>query len=116
MAAAVAALEAARLRLVVAGELEAIDRPAYRRSGGDQRGNATDRRRRKLWLVDTFGDGAFVACRYCWTTLEYSSLTVDRIVPGHQGGRYIRSNIQPSCSPCAVRQGNAITNEKRYGS
>lgn len=108
MAAAVAALEAARLRLVVAGELEAIDRPTYRRPGGDQRGNVTDRKRRKLWLIDTFGDGAFVACRYCWITLEYSTLTVDRIVPGRDGGRYIRGNIQASCGGCANRQGAEI--------
>lgn len=93
-----------------AAELEAIERERPARDGGDQRGNTTDRKRRKLWIIDTFGDGAFVACRYCWITLEYSTLTVDRMVPGCRGGRYIRGNIQPSCSMCAHRQGAKITN------
>ena len=93
-------------------EIEAIERVSVRRSGGDQRGNATDRRRRKLWLIDTFGDGEYVACRFCWATIDYAGLCVDRIVPGHMGGKYVRNNIQPSCSPCQHRQGADITNAR----
>ena len=96
-------------------EIEAIERGPYRRPGGDQRGNSTDRKRRKLWLIDTYGDGDFVACRLCWTTVDYSGLCVDRIVPGHMGGKYVRNNIRPSCAPCQHSQGAAITCEKRWG-
>jgi 5-methylcytosine-specific restriction endonuclease McrA len=117
MARAVAALEAARAAGVELVEDGAFDwRPSERtrprRPEGDLRGSTTDRKRRKLWLIDTFGDGEFVACRYCWITMQYPQLTVDRIVPGHRGGRYIRSNIQPSCSLCAARQGAEIVNAK----
>lgn len=93
-------------------ELEAIERERPARPGGDQRGNTTDRKRRKLWVIDTFGDGTFVACRMCWITVDYAGLCIDRIVPGHLGGKYVRSNIQPSCSPCQHRQGAEIANAR----
>jgi len=93
-------------------EIEAIERVSVRRPGGDQRGNATDRKRRKLWLIDTFGDGQLVACRFCWTTVDYAGLCVDRIVPGRLGGKYVRNNIQPSCSLCQHRQGAQVTNAR----
>ena len=32
-------------------------------------------------------------------------LTVDRIVPGCQGGRYVRTNIRPACGPCNSETG-----------
>ena len=75
------------------------------RPGGDDRGNAHDRRRRKAWLLEAFGDGTLVACRHCWTSCDYAEVTADRIVPGHAGGRYIRSNLRPSCLRCAHSQG-----------
>lgn len=95
-----------------AAELEVIERVRPARHGGDQRGNVTDRRRRKLWLIDTFGDGTFVACRFCWTTVDYAGLCADCIVPGHLGGKYVYKNIQPSCSPCQHRQGAEIANAR----
>lgn len=95
-----------------AAEIEIIERIRPRRTEGDRRGNVTDRKRRKLWLIDTFGDGMLVACRFCWTTVDYAGLCVDRIVPGHLGGKYVRDNIQPSCSLCQARQGAQITNAR----
>lgn len=71
--------------------------PRGERTNGDCRGSAEDRRRRKQWLLDTFGDGETCACVHCGGTLDFESLTVDRIVPGNLGGRYTRDNIQPSC-------------------
>ena len=81
-----------------------------RRRGGDQRGSATNRRRRKLWLLATFGDGERCPCSHCGAELVFATLTADRIVPGAQGGRYVRANIRPSCAPCANRQGADMTN------
>lgn len=94
-------------------ELDAeVPREPYRRPGGDARGNAQDRRRRKIWLLATFGDGEKCPCAHCGAELDYDTVTVDRIVPGHEGGRYVRGNIQPSCRPCANRQGADMTNNR----
>ena len=83
-----------------------------KRRGGDTRGNTTNRRRRKLWLLATFGDGEHCSCTHCGAQLDFATLTADRIVPGCQGGRYVRGNIRPSCAPCANRQGADITNDR----
>lgn len=34
-------------------------------------------------------------------------LTVDRIIPGCQGGRYTRNNIRPACGPCNSETGGS---------
>jgi hypothetical protein len=81
---------------------------SYVRRGGDDRGSALDRRRRKQWILDAYGDGAHVACRHCWCVLTFDTLTVDRIVAGRDGGRYVRGNIQASCAHCANVQGGRI--------
>jgi hypothetical protein len=83
-----------------------------KRHGGDTRGNTTNRRRRKLWLLATFGDGERCSCSHCGIELVAATLTTDRVIPGHQGGRYVRGNIRPSCAPCAHRQGADMTNGK----
>lgn len=76
--------------------------PRGLRVNGDCRGKAQDRRRRKQWLLDTFGDGETAPCVHCQGTLDFDSLTVDRIIPGAEGGRYTRDNIQPACLGCNV--------------
>ncbi|GAA4680285.1 HNH endonuclease signature motif containing protein [Nocardioides nanhaiensis] len=86
----------------------------------NERGSAEDRRRRRAWLVATYradvdvmpvwGDGYVrvargtgePACRCfrCGDLLTVATVTVDRIVPGCQGGTYRRTNIRPACSKC----------------
>jgi 5-methylcytosine-specific restriction endonuclease McrA len=105
-------------------------------SNGNSSGNAEDRRRRRAWLVETYradvdvydgiprwdrpiqdrfgvltvplGEG-LPACRCfrCGKLLTLETLTVDRIIPGCQGGTYRRNNIRPECSDCASRRGGA---------
>ena len=70
---------------------------AKRRPGGEKRGNCYDRRRRKLWMLETFGDGATAPCTHCLELLTPDTIEADRIVPG---GSYRRDNIQPSCRRC----------------
>lgn len=97
------------------------------------RGNTTDRRHRKQYLMDTyradvdlcghcvinahgvpFGTG-IPACRCyrCGTLLTLETMTVDRIVPGCKGGTYRRTNIRPSCSDCANKQGGELSAQVR---
>lgn len=68
-------------------------------SNSNARGNTTDRERRKAWLMkhwacDTPG---YVRCYRCGCLLDWHSITIDRVVPGSQGGRYTRNNIRPAC-------------------
>lgn len=72
----------------------------------DKRGSSADRRARKIWMIDTFGDGTFVACVHCGATLTHETLQADRIVPG---GSYRRSNIQPSCAKDNNARSNDVT-------
>lgn len=79
-------------------------------SNGNSRGGATQRRRRKRWLLTEFGNGTTAPCAFgCGATLTMETMTVDRYpVPGCQGGRYVRGNIRPACMSCNSRHGGAV--------
>lgn len=108
-------------------------------TNGNARGGSDDRRRRREWLVQTFradydviqiedqfrtgefvtipvevNGGGLPACRCyrCGKLLTADTLTVDRIVPGCQGGTYARNNIRPACGTCNSSTG-ATTRRKR---
>lgn len=72
------------------------------------RGSSYTRARRRAYLLRVFesnvGPGT---CRYyrCGQVLTDETLTVDRIVPGCKGGRYVRSNIRPACARCNSETG-----------
>lgn len=76
-------------------------------SNSNVRGNTTDRRRRKNWLLAEFGDGTVASCAFgCGTELNFYTMTVDRYpVPGYDGGRYVRGNIRPACAECNTDDG-----------
>lgn len=76
------------------------------RSNGNAAGSAKDRRARRQWLLDEFGDGERALCAVCeqvW--VDFKSLFVGRIVPGHKGGTYRRGNIRPECRGCSCTEG-----------
>jgi hypothetical protein len=73
------------------------------RDGGERRGNARDRRARKVWLLATFGDGQSCPCVHCRRPLTYSTVEADRIIPG---GSYRRDNVQPACRRCNSQRSN----------
>lgn len=79
----------------------------------NDRGNTIDRLRRRVWLVDTFGDGEEVKCHFCPEILTVDTVTADRIIPGCDGGRYVRGNIRPSCLPCASKTGGQLGVERK---
>lgn len=86
--------------------MSATDTVKARSSGGpDRRGSVVDRRRRKRWLLDTYGDGQRCPCWQCGATLTRSTITVDRIIPQAQGGTYARDNIRPACLTCNCKRG-----------
>jgi hypothetical protein len=73
------------------------------RAGGDKRGSNADRARRKLWMLETWGDGVKCPCVHCDAMVDYSTVEADRIVPG---GSYRRDNIQPACRMCNLDRSN----------
>ena len=68
----------------------------------DGRGSTRNRRARKRWLLEFFGDGTTVPCYWnCGRQLTAETLEVDRWpLCGHAGGSYRRDNIVPACSDC----------------
>lgn len=58
------------------------------------------------WLVKSYQadvdvDGMPAArCYRCGVLLTVLTITVDRIIPGCQGGTYRRNNIRPACATC----------------
>lgn len=113
-------------------------RPVARRgtTNGNARGGSDERRRRRVWLVETYRanvdlvliqlpygpvavevdkgtEGAEPACRCyrCGVLMTEATLTVDRIKPGCHGGTYARSNIRPACGTCNSSTG-ATTRRK----
>ena len=85
------------------------------------------RRDLRAWLMDAFraevdlkhpfgggfpaevprgqGDPACRCCR-CRRLLDLNTMTIDRIIPGAYGGRYVRHNIQPACKSCNSSMGS----------
>jgi 5-methylcytosine-specific restriction endonuclease McrA len=87
-------------------------RGTQHRREGDLRGNSTDRHRRKVFLLNKFGDGTRVRCHRCRLWLTYDELTVDRWpILARDGGRYTRNNIRPACSPCNSETGGMAATE-----
>lgn len=76
----------------------------YRAHGdgtADRRGNPTDRRNRKIFLLSARagfgGDGASVPCFYCGTPLTFETVQADRVIAD---GSYRRDNIRPADQVC----------------
>lgn len=92
------------------------------------RGSSYTRRVRREWLVATYradvdveyyGDlvvkvvplgTGWPACRCyrCGQLLTVDTVTVDRIIPGCQGGTYRRNNIRPACLTCNSQTGAVV--------
>lgn len=82
----------------------------------NDRGNTADRAARRAYLLATFGDGATAPCWRCEVVLTDETITVDRIVPGAEGGTYRRDNIRPACAPCNSLTGATLGVARKRGS
>lgn len=100
-------------------------------TNGNARGSAEDRRKRRAWIMGAWASDrpGFVRCYRCGALLYNADadagpfehawqqyvvlsgkahpLTIDRIVPGCQGGTYRRNNIRPACGACNSETGGA---------
>lgn len=78
-------------------------------SNSNSRGSAKDRRIRKQWLLDFFGDGTHAKCSFCPTLVDFDTISVDRYpIPGCEGGTYKRGNIRPACESCNSSDGGKL--------
>lgn len=80
------------------------------------RGSSKDRRARKLWLLEEFGDGTTAPCSFegCPEVLTFDTITVDRFpISGVDGGRYIRGNIRPACGFHNSQDGARIAQQRK---
>jgi hypothetical protein len=68
---------------------------------------------RKQWLLEEYGDGKEAPCHFCGDRLTFDTVTVDRIIPGCEGGGYVRGNIRPACGSCNSADGARIGMERR---
>ena len=92
-------------------------RPARRGSSNQNaRGNSSDRAARRRYLVRVYesdrGSGT-CRCYRCGDVLTDKTVTVDRIVPGCRGGKYVRNNIRPACGDCNSETGGGLRRTKR---
>ena len=71
-------------------------------SNSNARGSSSDRRARRAYLLATYASDVpgFCRCYRCGVLLGVEAITIDRIVPGALGGRYVRENIRPACAFC----------------
>lgn len=87
-----------------------VSRPARGTTNRNARGNSADRARRRAYLVKAYesnkGPGT-CRCYRCGRLLDATTVTVDRVTPGCQGGRYVRHNIRPACERCNSETGGA---------
>jgi hypothetical protein len=85
----------------------------------NERGSSAQRRARRQWLLDTYGDGETAPCMIefdgnCLGEVDAVTMTVDRYpVPGVDGGTYAMDNIRPGCGPCNSRSGTALREQRR---
>lgn len=97
-------------------------------TNGNARGSSYARRARRAWLVVNYAADVLGFCR-CYRCgallfnpdtvkpedadrlldrgLTAEPLTVDRIIPGCQGGTYRRNNIRPACGGCNSETGGS---------
>lgn len=53
-------------------------------------------------------------CYRCGRLLWFETLTVDRIIPGCKGGKYVRTNIRPACGLCNSETGGPLANGSEH--
>ena len=90
-------------------------------TNGNVRGSVYTRRARRAWLMVAYASDilGLVRCYRCGRllfnpddhpddVLDLTPLTVDRIIPGCQGGTYRRTNIRPACGTCNSETGGGL--------
>lgn len=71
-----------------------------KRQGGDDRPGSVRRRKLRQDLLTEFGDGTTCPCLNCGRRLDITTVSMDRIIPGSDNGRYVPKNLIPMDYDC----------------
>lgn len=84
-------------------------------SHANERGSSRERRRRRKAVVAAHGwpDAGIVVCWLCELVMGLADFTIDRVVPGIEGGTYALSNCRPCCRPCNLERGGRLGAARR---
>jgi hypothetical protein len=69
-------------------------------------GNSADRAKRRVKLLEEFGNGKSCPCVYCGLKLTHKNLEQDKIITTAKGGRYRTPNLIPACGSCNKKRGD----------
>jgi len=101
--------------LAAAREAAAAKHANSKRAGGDDRPNSKQRAASRQALANEFGDGTKCPCVACGRNVGVdSTMSLDRIVPGSDGGSYARSNLVPNCYDCNRVRSNSSFSEQSW--
>lgn len=106
-------------------------------TNGNARGSSYERRRRRAWIMEAWAADVpglvrcyrcgcllfnpddepgellpYVRVLYVFDVFNLQPLTIDRIIPGCQGGTYRRNNIRPACGSCNSETGGAVRGKR----
>ena len=62
-------------------------------------------KRRKMWRLQN------KQCWWCYDAMPYEEATLDRIIPGNDGGGYTWDNVVVACEPCNSVRGDLPVQE-----
>jgi hypothetical protein len=71
-----------------------------KRQGGDDRPGSQRRKKLRQDLLTEFGDGTTCPCLNCGRVLDVTTVSMDRIIPGADNGRYNIENLIPMDYDC----------------
>jgi hypothetical protein len=71
-----------------------------KRHGGDDRPGSQRRKQLRQGMLDEYGDGTTCPCVNCGRTLDITTVSMDRIIPGADNGRYVPANLIPMDYDC----------------
>jgi hypothetical protein len=71
-----------------------------KRQGGDDRPGSVRRKKLRQDLLTEFGDGETCPCLNCGRVLDITTVSMDRIIPGADNGRYVPKNLIPMDYDC----------------
>lgn len=101
------ARSAAKTKEAALPEPTAADRAAAaarhgksKRQGGDDRPGSQRRKKLRADLLTEFGDGTTCPCLNCGRVLDITTVSMDRIIPGADNGRYNIENLIPMDYDC----------------
>jgi len=80
------------------------DRARRGTSNGCASGSSYDRRARRERLWKRYARRGWIKCWLCPRRMRKRDFEVDRVVCGHDGGRYVDANVRPACRECNRRR------------